>query len=51
MKRNSTIGAEDASLFLVTDNIEEAVQLIIEKSIKQYGRETQKQNKTAEMVI
>jgi uncharacterized protein (TIGR00730 family) len=37
MKRNSTIGAEDTGLFLVTDSIEEAVQLIIEKSIKQYG--------------
>lgn len=37
MKRNSTIAAEDTALFLVTDSIEEAVQLIIEKSIKQYG--------------
>jgi uncharacterized protein (TIGR00730 family) len=37
MKRNSAIGAEDTTLFLVTDSIDEAVELIKEKSIKQYG--------------
>jgi len=37
MKKNSTIGADDTSLFLVTDSIEEAVSLIVEKNIKKYG--------------
>ncbi|GAA4923774.1 TIGR00730 family Rossman fold protein [Mucilaginibacter defluvii] len=37
MKSEATIGAKDDHLFLVTDSIEEAVQLITEKSIKQYG--------------
>jgi len=37
MKANATIGAADTCLFLVTDSIEEARNLIIEKSIKQYG--------------
>ncbi|WP_197286208.1 hypothetical protein [Pedobacter sp. PACM 27299] len=37
MKANATIGAGDPHLFLVTDSIEEAVALIVEKSIKQYG--------------
>lgn len=37
MKKNATINADDAHLFIVTDSIEEAVKLIIEKSIKQYG--------------
>ncbi|CAN5353187.1 TIGR00730 family Rossman fold protein [soil metagenome] len=37
MKRNGTINASDAHLFMVTDSIDEAVQLIVEKSIKQYG--------------
>ena len=37
MKTNATIGEHDASLFLVTDDIDEAVKLILEKSIKQYG--------------
>jgi len=37
MKKNSTIGVDDTHLFLVTDSIEEAVVLIVERSIKQYG--------------
>lgn len=37
MKSNGTINANDAHLFMVTDSIDEAVQLIVEKSIKQYG--------------
>jgi len=37
MQRNATISAFDKSLFLVTDNIEEAVALINEKSIKSFG--------------
>ena len=37
MKENATISPLDASLFLVTDDIDEAVNLIKEKSIKQYG--------------
>lgn len=37
MRKNSTIGETDDKLFLVTDDINEAVQLILEKSIKKYG--------------
>jgi uncharacterized protein (TIGR00730 family) len=37
MKKEATIGPEDTRLFLVTDDIEEAVALIRKKSIKQYG--------------
>jgi uncharacterized protein (TIGR00730 family) len=37
MKRNSTISDDDTHLFMVTDNIEEAVNLITEKSIKQFN--------------
>jgi len=37
MQEKATIAAEDTHLFLVTDDINEAVKLIIEKSIKQYG--------------
>lgn len=37
MKSNKTIGEADSSLYLVTDDIDEAVNLIIEKSIKKYG--------------
>lgn len=37
MELTATISNEDARLFLVTDDIEEAVALIIEKSIKQHG--------------
>jgi len=37
MKTKATIGSQDTDLFLVTDDIDEAVQLILEKSIKQYG--------------
>lgn len=37
MRRNSTIGESDDELFLITDDIEEAKQLIIEKSIKRYN--------------
>ncbi|MEO6849170.1 MAG: TIGR00730 family Rossman fold protein [Mucilaginibacter sp.] len=41
MKSNGTIGASDTNLFLVTDDIDEAVKLILEKSIKQYGLKPQ----------
>ncbi len=37
MKNQTTIGQSDDRLFLVTDDIEEAKALIIEKSIKQYN--------------
>ncbi len=37
MKRSGTIGPEDEEYFLVTDDINEAVELIKEKSIKQFG--------------
>ena len=37
MQRNLTISANDTHLFLVTDSIEEAISLIIEKSIKQFN--------------
>ncbi len=37
MNKNATISAEDTHLFLITDDIDEAVKLIVEKSIKQYG--------------
>jgi len=37
MEKESTINPADAQLFLVTDSVEEALSLIKEKSIKQYG--------------
>jgi hypothetical protein len=37
MKSQTTIGQADDRLFLVTDDIEEAKALIVEKSIKQYN--------------
>jgi uncharacterized protein (TIGR00730 family) len=37
MRDNATIGKDDTGLFLITDSIEEAVSLIKEKGIKQYG--------------
>jgi len=37
MSGNATINPGDMHLFMVTDDIDEAVRLIIEKSIKQYG--------------
>jgi uncharacterized protein (TIGR00730 family) len=37
MRDNDTIGKDDTKLFLITDSIEEAINLIKEKSIKQYG--------------
>lgn len=37
MKNNATIAEQDTRLFLLTDDIDEAVNLILEKSIKQYG--------------
>ncbi|HVW94513.1 MAG TPA: TIGR00730 family Rossman fold protein [Mucilaginibacter sp.] len=37
MKKEATIGSDDTSLFLVTDDIDEAVELIREKSIRQFG--------------
>lgn len=37
MERNATITTRDRSLFLVTDDVEEAVAMIVEKSIKQHG--------------
>ena len=37
MKKDATISEQDTRLYLVTDDIEEAVNLIREKSIKQYG--------------
>lgn len=37
MQKDGTVTMDDMKLFLVTDDIEEAVELIKEKSIKQYG--------------
>jgi len=37
MNKNATISANDTHLFIITDSIEEAVSIIIEKSIKKYG--------------
>jgi uncharacterized protein (TIGR00730 family) len=37
MKANGTIGPDDMDLYLITDDIEEAVKLIAEKSIKAFG--------------
>ncbi len=37
MERNATISLHDSRLFLVTDSIDTAVKLIVERSIKQYG--------------
>jgi uncharacterized protein (TIGR00730 family) len=37
MKNNATISAADTHLFLITDDIDEAVNLIAEKSIKKFG--------------
>lgn len=37
MRQSATIGQDDNRLFLVTDDIEEAVALIRDKSISQYG--------------
>jgi len=37
MKANGTIGPGDMKLYLITDNIEEAVSLISEKCIKTFG--------------
>lgn len=37
MKKDGTISEPDSHLYLVTDDIDEAVNLIKEKSIKQYG--------------
>lgn len=37
MKRETTIGQNDDRLFLITDDIEEAKSMIIEKSIRQYN--------------
>lgn len=45
MQRQATIGPADRRLFLVTDNIEEAVQLIAEKSIKPFGLRPKKKIK------
>ena len=41
MKNNATIGEKDNQLFLVTDDIDEAVKLIAERSIRQYGLKPQ----------
>jgi len=37
LQKEGTVASQDTELFLVTDSIEEAVDLIREKSIKQYG--------------
>nr|WP_199078651.1 TIGR00730 family Rossman fold protein [Pedobacter sp. ASV19] len=37
MEKNGTINLNDRTLFMVTDDIDEALALIREKSIKQYG--------------
>ncbi len=37
MKKNHTINDQDTALYLVTDDINEAVNFIVEKSIKKYG--------------
>ena len=37
MKDNGTIGTLDTKLFLITDDIQEALNMIAEKSIKKFG--------------
>lgn len=41
MRRDATISDADSRLYLVTDDIDEAVKLILEKSISQYGLKPQ----------
>ena len=45
MKKNGTIAEHDTTLYLVTDDIDEAVKLISEKSIKQYGLRPENKHK------
>jgi len=45
MQQQATIGPADMRLFLVTDSIDEAVQLIAEKSIKPFGLHPKKKIK------
>ncbi len=45
MKKDGTIGANDNNLYLVTDDIDEAVQMIVEQSIKKYGLRPQSKYK------
>ncbi|NHA03334.1 TIGR00730 family Rossman fold protein [Mucilaginibacter sp. HC2] len=45
MKKDATIGDADTLLYLVTDDIEEAVNLIREKSIRQYGLKPKRRQK------
>ncbi|MEI9934728.1 MAG: TIGR00730 family Rossman fold protein [Ferruginibacter sp.] len=45
MKSNQTISPTDDKLFLVTDSVEEAIEYIREKSIKQFGLQPAKKYK------
>jgi uncharacterized protein (TIGR00730 family) len=45
MKKDGTIGANDSNLYLVTDDVDEAVQMIVEQSIKKYGLKPQSKYK------
>lgn len=45
MQKEGTIGPADARMFLVTDSIEEAVEMIREKSIKPFGLQPKKKPK------
>jgi uncharacterized protein (TIGR00730 family) len=41
MKQTAAISESDAKLFLITDSVDEAVELIKERCIKQYGLSSQ----------
>ncbi|UAY51486.1 LOG family protein [Ferruginibacter albus] len=43
MKMNGTISPDDYKLFLITDSIEDAIEYIKERSIKQFNLKTEKQ--------
>jgi len=45
MKANETISPDDYKLFLITDSIEDAIQYIKERSIKQFDLKTEKEYK------
>jgi hypothetical protein len=47
MKMNQTIAEFDKSLFYVTDSIEDAIELIKQKSIARYGLHAQKRIRPA----
>lgn len=45
MAKNATINKEDKHLFIVTDSVEDAVKLIVEKSIKKFNLQPEQRTK------